>query len=196
MLKFFMPSHILLGTALAIFTTIAAAETVYVSDTLRVGLRPEPGSSATPTGVVTTGMQLELLGQDGDYSQVRTEKGQTGWIKNLYIVNAPTAGIRIKSVEKKQAALKSQIKELKEANTVLATANHTLNQKVDTLTEERSHWQLEQARLQVNASANTGSASRWLWWLLGVLITAAAGFISGISWYRYSTSRRLGGLRV
>lgn len=181
---------------LVFFTTSAFAETVYVSDTLRVGLRPEPNSSTVPIGVVTTGMTLELLGQDGDYAQVRTEKGQTGWIKSVYIVNSPTAGIRIKSVQKKQATLKNRVKKLENANKLLTTANDTLNQKVDTLSAERTRWQLEQARLQVNASTGKGSASRWPWWLLGLFITAAAGFFSGVSWYRYSISRRLGGLRV
>ena len=185
----------LLAACLLLLASGAGARTVYVNDTLRVGLRPEPSTTIAPVGVVTTGMQLELLGEDGDYAQVRTGKGQTGWVKKMYLSDAPTAGIRIKAMEKKQAVLKNRIRELEEANQVLATANHTLNQKVDSLTEERSRWQLEQARLQV-AGFGEKSPNRWLWWLVGVLVTAAAGFFSGISWYRHATARRLGGLRV
>lgn len=188
-------SRAVLAVSLMLLATGAVAKTVYVNDTLRVGLRPEPSPTVAPLGVVTTGMQLELLGEEGDYARVRTARGQTGWVRKMYIVDAPTAGIRLKTIEKKQAALQSRIRELEEANKVLATANHTLNQKVDSLTEERSRWQLEQARLQVTA-AGEGSPNRWLWWLLGVLVTAAAGFFSGISWYRHTTARRLGGLRV
>lgn len=180
---------------LILLATNAVGKSVYVNDTLRVGLRPEPSTAVAPIGVVTTGMKLELLGEEGDYVQVQTGKGQSGWIKKMYIVDSPTAGIRLQAIEKKQAALKARIRELEEANKVLATANHTLNQKVDTLTDERSRWQLEQARLQVS-TAGKGASHRWLWWLIGVLVTAAAGFFSGITWYRHTTARRLGGLRV
>ncbi len=189
-------SRLLSGVLLLTMAGTVAAKSVYVNDTLRVGLRTEPSSGAAPVGVVKTGMKLELLERGEDYSQVRTEKGQTGWIKNIYVVDKLPAGIQLQKVQKKQAVLQAQVKELKESKTLLETANRALNEKVDTMSSERSRWQLEQARQQVELDALSGSSNQWIWWLSGLLLTAGAGFFSGISWYRHSVTRRLGGLKI
>lgn len=191
-----MSSRLLSGVLLLTMAGTVAAKSVYVNDTLRVGLRTEPSTSAAPVGVVKTGMKLELLERGEEYSQVRTKKGQTGWIKNIYVVDKPPAGIQLQKVQKKQAALQAKIKELKESKTLLETANRTLNEKLDAMSSERSRWQLEQARQQVELDALSGSSNQWIWWLFGLLLTTGAGFFSGISWYRHYVTRRLGGLKI
>ena len=59
---------------------LAGAETVYVTDNLRIGVRPEPDNNAPPVGVVISGMKLEVLKRSDDYVKIRSSEGVEGWI--------------------------------------------------------------------------------------------------------------------
>jgi SH3 domain protein len=181
----------LLGTVVFISAGAVRAETAYVSDTLRVGVRPAPDSHAAPTGVIKTGMRLEMLESRNGYVRVKTKEGLEGWVKDTYIVKKPPAMITLQALQQRQGKLEGKHKTLEENNQVLQEANRVLNQRLDQLSAERAQWQLAQAR----ATLGNKKAS-WLWWLLGILMIAGAGFYSGISWYRHTVMKRLGGLRV
>ena len=181
----------LCGATLICFTSIAAAETGYVSDTLRVGVRPTPDNHAAPVGVVKTGMRLKVLETSNGYIRIKTENDLEGWVRENYVIKTPPAMIKIKTLQQRQGTLEDKLKTLEENNQVLQEANRVLNTRVDQLSTERSQWQLAQARATLDSSNIS-----WYWWLLGVLILAGAGFYSGISWYRHMVMKRLGGLRV
>ena len=181
----------LFGAALFCFCGIALAETAYVSDTLRVGVRPAPDSQAAPIGVVKTGMRLNVLETSNGFVRIKTENDLQGWVRENYVVKTPPAMIKIKTLQQRQGSLEVELKTLEENNQVLQEANRVLNTRVDQLSTERSQWQLAQARATLNSNEIS-----WFWWLLGTLIVAGAGFYSGISWYRHLVMKRLGGLRV
>jgi len=181
----------LLGATLFVSAGAVLAETAYVTDTLRVGVRPTPDSHATPTGVIKTGMRLQLLESSNGYVRIKTEDDLEGWVKDSYIVTTPPAMITLQKLQQQQGALEGKLKTLDENNQVLQEANRVLNQRLDQLSTERAQWQLSQAR----ATLADNDVS-WFWWLLGFLMIAGAGFYSGITWYRQSVMKRLGGLRV
>lgn len=181
----------LLGATIFVSTGAVLAETAYVSDTLRVGVRPAPDSHAAPIGVIKTGMRLELLESTNDYVRVKTENDLEGWVRDTYVVNSPPAMIKLQALQQRHSKLQSKLKTLEENSQVLQEANRVLNQRLDQLSAERAKWQLSQAR-----AALTDNEISWLWWLLGILMIVGAGFYSGISWYRQSVMKRLGGLRI
>jgi SH3 domain protein len=181
----------LLGTTIFISAGTVIAETGYVSDTLRVGVRPAPDSHAAPTGVIKTGMRLKVLESRNGYVRVKTEEGLEGWVKDTYIVKEPPAMITLLALQQQHGTLESKLKILEENNQVLQEANRVLNQRLDQLSAERAQWQIAQARATLS-----NKEISWFWWLLGILVIAGAGFYSGITWYRQSVTKRLGGLRV
>jgi SH3 domain protein len=181
----------LLGATLFVSAGAVLAETAYVTDTLRVGVRPTPDSHATPTGVIKTGMRLQLLESSNGYVRIKTEDDLEGWVKDSYIVTTPPAMITLQKLQQQQGALESKLKTLDENNQVLQEANRVLNQRLDQLPTERAQWQLSQARATL-----ADKDVSWFWWMLGFLMIAGAGFYSGITWYRQSVMKRLGGLRV
>lgn len=75
--------------------TVAAAETIYVNDMLRVGVRSQPASDEAPLAVVTTGAALEVLERSGGYVKVRTDEGAVGWVNSVYVSGEPPARLRI-----------------------------------------------------------------------------------------------------
>lgn len=179
------------SASLLLLSGTALAETAYVSDTLRVGVRPAPDNQAAPIGVVKTGMRLNVLETTNGFVRITTEDNLEGWIRKNYVVQTPPAMIKLQALQQQQGTLEGKLLTLEENNQVLQEANRVLNTRVDQLSTERSQWQLAQAR------ATLGSSEiRWYWWLLGILIVAGAGFYSGISWYRLLIMKRLGGLRV
>lgn len=181
----------LLGLSMFLTAGALQAETAYVSDTLRVGVRPAPDSHTAPTGVIKTGMRLQILDTSDDYVRIKTEEGLEGWVRDTYVVKTPPAMIRIQGLQHQHNELESKFKKLEEDNQILQEANRVLNQRLDQLSAERAKWQLSQAR-----AALTENEASWVWWLLGFLLISGAGFYSGISWYRQSVMKRLGGLRI
>jgi uncharacterized protein YgiM (DUF1202 family) len=181
----------LFGISLLLFSATTLAETAYISDTLRVGVRPAPDNQAAPIGVVKTGMRLELLETREGFVRIKTENEVEGWIRDSYVVKTPPAMIKLPKMQQRLGALESEFKNLEENNLVLQEANRVLNARIDQLSTERSQLQLAQARATL-ASRDVS----WHWWLLVILIVAGAGFYSGISWYRQLVMKRLGGLRV
>lgn len=182
---------ILLGATIFVSSGAIVAETAYVSDTLRVGVRPAPDSHVAPTGVIKTGMLVEILESTDAYVRVRTEDDLEGWVRDIYVVNTPPAMIKLQALQQQQRKLESELTVLEKNNQDLLEANRIMSQRLDQLSAERAKWQLSQAR-----AALTNNEFSWLWWLLGILILIGAGFYSGISWYRQSAMKRLGGLRI
>jgi len=169
------------------------ADTVYIDDKLRVGVRPEPDSRSTPVGVVTTGMQLEVLDSRNDYLRIRTDKGLTGWIKAVYAVEEPPAMIKLEQLEKKRADTLEELEALRQNVTVLEEANNSLNNQLDQVKAERSKLQLRLAR---DTFTQKQGGSYWFLWLIALVVAAVAAFAGGVLWQRRQTTRRLGGLRL
>ncbi len=173
----------------------AQARMIFVNDNLRVGVRMEPNSQIAPFSVVTTGMKLEVLEQQAGYLKIRTNTGEVGWIKDIYVSEKPPAVMRIKALKIHNQGLQRQMQEQDETIKVLEMANLALNDQVDSLKKDRSRRQLEKARsdYQLQGAVN----SRFWWWIsLGGLLLVAAAFTSGMIWHRQQTMKRLGGLRV
>ncbi len=175
--------------------SVAQARMIYINDNLRVGVRSEPSNRVAPFSVVVTGMKLEVLEQLPDYLKIRTNKGEIGWIKDIYVSDQPPAMMRIEALKHRHQELKQQIQEQNKSVKILEAANRTLNEQMDNLKKDRSRWQLEKARSDyLQQEAVNG---RFWWWIsLAGLLLVAAAFTSGMIWYRQQTMKRLGGLRV
>lgn len=178
---------------LTTLNTIAVAETVYVSDNLRVGVRPEPDNGYTPVGVVLTGMELKVLDRQNGYLKIVTAEGTTGWIKDIYVIEQKPAILKLEQLQKKHLAVSTQLKDSQETLKALEAANRSLNDEVSKLKQERSELQLIQAK---SISSQQQTKSTWYWWLVALAVLISGGFIGGMQWNRYQAMKRLGGLRV
>jgi SH3 domain protein len=170
---------------------LATAETVYVTDNLRIGVRPEPDNNAPPVGVIMSGMKLEVLKRSDDYVKVRSTDGLEGWIKEIHI----TRDVPVREqLDKVTLQFQQANKNLEEKTTQLKDATEANRQLTDTAAA------LRQTNEQLNAQlgsvgAARGSSLLWLWIILGILITAGGGFYAGMIWHRNYVMQRLGGLR-
>lgn len=168
-----------------------AADYVYISDNLRVGVRTEPISGVPPIGVVFTGMRLEVHEKEDGYVRITTNKGLTGWIKDIYVTEKPPAIIQLNSFRKKYEALKKEVSEGSNTTVLLEKANIALTEQVDELKVEQQEWTRERATLMASQYRD----SSWFK-IAGVLVLIILSFLAGIFWYKTQVMKRLGGLRV
>jgi SH3 domain protein len=63
------------------------AETVYITDSLLVGLHEEKSIGSAILKVLPTGTPLEVIERDGESVNVRDTEGDLGWISNSYLIS-------------------------------------------------------------------------------------------------------------
>ncbi len=188
--QYFLP----LVTGLMILScslTVSAAEYVYISDNLRVGVRTEPVSSVPPISVVFTGMRLEVHEKADGYVKITTDKGVSGWIKDIYVTKKAPAIIQLNSLRLKYDKLSKELSQGSDTTSVLEKANIALSEQVSALKAERREWSRERAKV----IASQYKESSWFW-IIEVLVLVVLSFIAGIYWYKAHVMKRLGGLRV
>lgn len=112
----------------------SAAETVYVHDQLRLGVRPSPDPAASSISVVTTGDALTVLGEQDDFLNIRTEKGLEGWVSRGYV--------------SKELPARNQLDALKKEYKSLQQARDALQKKLDTGGEQNEQQVQQQQRLE------------------------------------------------
>lgn len=172
-------------------TATLAVETVYISDNLRVGVRTDPQSNDLPIGVVFTGMRMDVLDRMDGYVKIKTDKGITGWVKDIYVTKTPPAIIQLNKLQVKHDSLTKELTAGHDTTGELEKANVVLNEQLDNLKKQQREWQRERA--MVIATQYTGTS--WFWFIL-IIVIGIAGFVSGALWYRSQAMKRLGGLRV
>jgi len=170
---------------------IHAAEYIYISDNLRVGIRTQPVSGMLPISVVFTGMRLKVEERIEGYIKVTTPKGVTGWIKDIYATKEAPATIQLKHLRTTYEKLKKERAKDLSAFATLKKANLALSEKVTELKAERRELENDRATLM----AKQYSDSTWPW-VIGIVVLALACFSAGAIWYRTQAMKRLGGLRV
>ena len=180
-------SFIMLGVT----ANISAAEYVYISDNLRVGVRTEPVSGVPPISVVFTGMRLEVHEKADGYVKITTDKGVTGWIKDIYVTKKAPAIIQLNAIQAKYDKLKKELSQGSNTVAVLEKANLALTEQIDELKAERREWSRERATLV----ASQYKESSWFWTVVAIVLIVLS-FVAGIFWYKTHVMKRLGGLRV
>lgn len=188
-----LTSRIAITFIFLILSVTVHAETVYVQDSLRIGVRTEPGNNATPIGVVVTGMRLDVLERNNDYVKIRTEKGLEGWIKESYVAKDVPAVIQLEELQKEYNQFKSRVGKHDELLKSSESANRSLSTELDEQKNQNEELQREVVRLKQVQSQSAGS---YVWLVLSYVLIAVLGVAAGIAWHRRQAMKRLGGLRV
>jgi len=133
--------------------SVQAAEVMYVTDKLYLGLYSEKGDKGEKVKTLVSGSKLFIDLIEGGYAQVETDQGLNGWVKKRFLVEKPPAIVQlkllqteqdsgIKSVVEKQA-LQTENKALTEKNVLLEKKERASQKKITELQRE-----LEQLKKQ------------------------------------------------
>lgn len=177
------------------FALPASAETVYIHDILRVGIRTQANSSESPITVVTSGTELSVLERDGGYMRVRTPSGVEGWINSDYTTNELPARMRLERVEKERDALKADLAKARATQNAESSQAEQLSARIDSLQQDNQRLQQSVTELTTDLQQKEGG-NTWVYIALAMILLFALGIYLGVRWAQQRVAQRFGGLEL
>jgi SH3 domain protein len=197
-----MLKRLILTAALCAWAAPAPAETVYVTDSLRLGLYHSDDTSDKPFLNLVSGTQLEVLERNASLARVRTSGGEEGWVKSAVLVPDKPAQTRVAELEVELAGLRSENAEYRGTR---ASADESADRLAKTMaaskdSSEAIHealGQLKRENAVYVARLESYRGALPMPWVAGALLVAlAGGFAGGLWWLDALIRRRHGGFRV
>jgi SH3-like domain-containing protein len=164
---------------LALLPLIAAAETAYVTDNLRLGLHRAQDTSDRAFRFLDSGQPMEILIRGGSYASVRLPDGAEGWVK-----------------------LVAELEQARQAFAEPAATIDGLRNDAAVLTTELENAKAQVAELQAEVESIQGMKERYrgsvpLNWVGGaILVCLIAGFLCALWWVDHRSRKRHGGIRI
>lgn len=137
--------RITLAALLIFFTTAATAATRYVDDHLIITMRTGKANTFQILRTIPSGTVVELLEEDGDYSRIRTDDGQEGWVLSRFLTTRPIAKVRLARTEKQLEKVREEKRRLEERLAALNEEKSSLDKEHSSLGSET-----EQLRKQLD----------------------------------------------
>jgi len=130
-MKQYVKQSVYLGIFLMFFCANGLAETMFVTDVLKLTLRSGPSTEHKILSVVESGQQVELLEPGEDWSLVRIASGKEGFVLTRYLMPDPTHNVRLQQLQTKHKALMQQAATLLEENTRLKSEGKKIKSNLD-----------------------------------------------------------------
>jgi SH3 domain protein len=137
---------------LCLFATTIQAETMYISDYLRITLRSGPSAENKILAVLESGQIVDVIKKGDEWSQVKIPNGKQGWALSRYLSPEPTHGLRLESLENKHKNLMAQAAALIEENNSLKAENKEFKTQFETAQQQLQKTSTEFKTLKSEAS--------------------------------------------
>lgn len=191
----------LLFGLMALLPVLAAAETAYVTDNLRLRLYAD----AQLTSVIDTlvsGDQFEVLSRSSQTARVELPDGRQGYVSAGYIVYEKPAKLVVAETQTRNERLAAELEELKAAFAEpaalierLQAESGELKSQLDAALAEAAEFESQNAVLARRQEAYRYSLP-FSWVGGAIAICLLAGFFAGLWWVDRQNRRRHGGIRV
>lgn len=197
-----MRKHAVLCLLLGLTAGGAGADTVYVTDSLRLGLHAASDTSDRPFENLISGTALELLERNSSYARVRHPDGREGWVKAAFIVTEKPAAARVLELESEITGLQGAVASAKAAQQAAEHELARLRSELQATTGSAESVQETLERLQGENSAQAAQLESYrralpiVWVVPALVLALVAGFFGGWWWLDASIRRRHGGFRV
>ena len=187
---------------LALIPLAVAAETVYITDNLRLGLHQASDTSDRAFRMLESGQQLEIISRDRNYANVQLPDGTSGYVKAAYLVDEKPAKLIVAETAAERDALAAELDETKRAFAGPAATIQNLKDEVASLSEKLAAAESEIESLTAENASIQGLKERykgslplnWVGAAIGVCLIG--GFLAGLWWLDHSSRKRHGGVRI
>ena len=192
----------LIIAVLALLPLVAAAETAYVTDNLRLGLHQAEDTSDRAFRFLESGQPMEILIQGGNYANVRLPDGTEGWVKTAYLVDEKPAKLIVAETIAERDALTAELEQAKQAFAEPAATIDSLKNDAANLASKLESAEAQVTELQDEVASIQGMKERYrgsvpLSWVGGAIIVCLiAGLLFGLWWADYRSRKRHGGIRI
>jgi SH3 domain protein len=181
---------------------IAAAETAYITDNLRLGLHQAEDTSDRAFRMLESGQELEIISRDRNYANVQLPDGARGYVKAAYLVDEKPAKLIVAETAAERDALIAELEEMKQAFAGPAATIQRLKDEVAGLTSTLADADSEIADLKKENASIQGMKERYkgslpLTWVAAAIgVCLIGGFLVGLWWVDRSSRKRHGGIRI
>lgn len=181
---------------------IATAETVYITDNLRLGLHQAADTSDRAFRMLESGQELEIISRDRNYASVQLPDGTRGYVKAAYLVDEKPAKLIVAETAAERDALRAELEETKRAFEGPAATIQGLKDEVADLTvkldgADQTIAELRKASASIEELKERYKGSLPLTWVGAAIgVCLVAGFLLGLWWVDRSSRKRHGGIRI
>ena len=186
----------------ALLPIVAAAETAYVTDNLKLGLYEAEDTSGRAFRTLDSGQSMEVLIRAVNYANVRLPDGTEGWVKSAYLVDDKPAKLIVEETIVERDALAAELEQAKQAFAEPAATIDALRNETSALTAQLEIAQGEITALQEENASIQGMKKQYkgslpLSWVgSATLVCLIVGLLGGLWWSDYRSRRRHGGIRI
>ena len=210
MMKNFLTAFMVIGLGVGLLLGTATAETMYVTDVLRLSLRSAPGGGSEAVAVVKSGQILEVIETSEQWSHVRIPEGRQGWVLSRYLIPEKTSALKLEILQKQHTTLKEQAvtwqsenETLKQENQIFRAELEQTAKRIEDVSRSYENLKKEAAgylKLKENHKKTTEKLSKqqseiaalekelsklntrqMIWWFLAGAGVLLLGFIAGFS---------------
>ncbi len=187
---------------LLLLPLLAAAETAYVTDNLRLGLHQAEDTSDRAFRMLESGQALEILSRDRNYANVQLPDGVQGYVKVAYLVDEKPAKLIVAETIAERDALVAELEETRQAFAGPAATIQGLKDEAAELTSKLDVAESQIAELQEENANIQGMKERYkgslpLSWVAGATaVCLIGGFLLGLWWVDRRSRKRHGGIRI
>lgn len=121
-----------IGICLVLICSVSQAETLYISDFLRITMRTGPGIDHKIIEMIKSGQTVTVLEQGPEWTKIQLPTGKEGWVLNRFLTPKPPSGLLLKKLEEKHAELSLQVTTLIDENERLRNENQKLDAELKT----------------------------------------------------------------
>ena len=143
---------VIMGFFLIIFYNEAFAETMYVSDVLKLTVREGKGTSEKIIAVIQSGQTVEVLQPEDEWALVRLKDGKEGWVLNRYLTGKITNNIKLQWLQKKHKTLTAQSATLLEEEVKLKEENKKFKTELDKVQKEAKELKMSYEALKTESA--------------------------------------------
>lgn len=151
-MKYITKFTVFMGFFLIIFSNAALADTMYVSDVLKLTVRDGKGTGEKIIAVVQSGQTVEVLQPEDEWALVRLDDGKEGWVLNRYLTGKITNNIKLKLLKKKHKALVAQSTTLLEEKVKLKEENKKFKTELDKVQKEAEELKMSYGALKTESA--------------------------------------------
>lgn len=187
---------------LAALPLSVAAQTVYVTDNLRLGLHEAEDTSGRPFRMLESGQEMEILSRDRNYANVRLPDATEGWVKNAYLVEEKPAKLIVAEITAERDALAAELAATRESFAAPAATIEALQAEVAQAEGRISDAQSQINDLQAENQAYAGLKEQYRgslplsWVAAAIIVCLIAGVLLGMWWVDRQSRNRHGGIRI
>ncbi len=187
---------------LALLPMIAAAETVYITDNLRLGLHQAEDTSGRAFRMLESGQALDIISRTRNYANVQLPDGAQGYVKAAYLVEEKPAKLILAETIAERDALEAELEETKRAFAGPAATIQGLKDEALSLTSKLENAETQIADLQDENASIRGLKEQYKgslplnWVAVAIGVCLIGGFLLGLWWVDRSSRKRHGGIRI